>query len=97
LLKNKPIAVPWMAQPTSGLPVKLILITPGCVVSGSGLLAEAGHHVDHACRRPASSSRSARYSVDSRASLAGLTTIELPGASAGAIFQPASISGEFQG
>ncbi len=47
--------------------------------------------------KPASSNSSASASVDADENSDGLTTMVLPAASAGAIFQTASSSGEFHG
>lgn len=72
--------------------------TSGCLTSGSPtsrpkpvttLKTPAG--------TPACSTSSASSSVDAEENSDGFTTIVLPAASAGAIFQVASKSGEFQG
>ena len=80
-------------------PVKAILRPAGARTSGvADLGAEAGDDVDHAGRkaRPRRTS-SANSSVDAEVNSDGLITTVLPAASAGAIFQAVSSSGEFHG
>ena len=87
-----------MTRPVTSEPVKLILRTSGCSTSGvptsppkpvRTLKTPGGN--------PASSNKAANSSVDADVNSEGLTTTVQPAASAGAIFQLANISGEFQG
>ena len=63
----------------------------------AGDRAQTGHNVDHAVRHAGSAISSAIFSELSGVISAGFRTIQLPAASAGAIFQLVNISGKFHG
>ena len=89
----------WTAisRPTSGLPVKLSLSTPGWRTSAAPAVSpKPGTTLTTPPGKPTSSMSFAIHSVDRDASSAGLRTTALPAASAGPSFQDAMSAGAFQ-
>ena len=89
----------WTAisRPTSGLPVKLSLSTPGWRTSAAPAVSpKPGTTLTTPAGKPTSSMSFAIHSVDRDASSAGLRTTALPAASAGPSFQDAMSAGAFQ-
>lgn len=85
-------------RPVVSEPVKLILATSGCSTSGVPTSApKPVTTLNTPGGKPASSNSSANSSVDADVNSDGLMTRVQPAASAGAIFQVASSSGEFHG
>ena len=90
-----PAAIP---RPTSVEPVKAILATSGCSTSRCPqTLPGPATTFSTPSGSPASSAIRSSSSAVSGVSSAGLSTIVLPAASAGATFQEAITSGKFQG
>ena len=86
-----------ISRPTSGLPVKLSLSTPGWRTSAAPAVSpRPGTTLTTPAGKPTSSMSFAIHSVDSDASSAGLRTTALPAASAGPSFQEAMSAGAFQ-
>ena len=84
--------------PTSVDPVKVILSTPGCFTSAAPTLDPGpGRMLSTPGGRPASSASSPMRTAVRGVSCAGLSTTQLPAASAGAAFQPTMIIGKFHG
>src|SRR6059036_1708148 len=84
--------------PVTSEPVNVIFRTSGCSTSGEPTSApKPVTTLNTPGGRPASSNSSASASVDADVNSEGLMTIVQPAASAGAIFQVASSSGEFHG
>ncbi len=88
-----------IARPVCVEPVKAILSSPGCATSAAPARApNPGRTLrTPSGSRPASWISAASASADTGVSSAGLSTIALPPASAGAAFQLSMTSGEFQG
>ena len=90
-----PAAIP---RPTSVEPVKAILATSGCSTSRRPqTLPGPTTTFSTPSGRPASTAIRSSSIALSGVSSAGLSTIVLPAASAGATFQEAIVSGKFQG
>ncbi len=86
-----------MMRPTSGLPVKAILSTSSCSTSAAPVSPKPVTMLTTPGGMPASRQSSPSLSADSGDCSAGLSTVVLPQASAGASFQAAISSGKFQG
>ena len=84
--------------PTSVEPVNVILSTPGWRTSAAPVtLPGPGSTLSTPGGNPASSASSPMRTAVSGVSAAGLSTTQLPAASAGAHFQPTMIMGKFHG
>ena len=91
-------ALAAIARPTSVEPVKATFATSGMLDEARpDGPARAGDDVHHALGQPASQASCSKRRAVSGVSSAGLSTIVLPAASAGAIFQAAIVSGKFHG
>ena len=91
-------AVAWrMSRPTSVLPVKAILAMPGCAVRAWPTAPSPVTRLNTPAGRPTSWQISANSSAVSDVCSAGLKTMVLPQASAGATFQASISSGKFHG
>jgi hypothetical protein len=91
-------AVRITSLPTSVEPVKEILRTSGCRARAEPAAPPGpGTTLSTPGGKPASAASSARSRAESGVADAGLTTIELPTASAGATFQVVMAKGKFHG
>jgi hypothetical protein len=83
--------------PASVEPVKATLSTPGWATRWAPASRSPGTTLTTPAGTPAAASASAKTKFDSGASGAGLSTTVHPAASAGAVFQAASVTGAFHG
>jgi hypothetical protein len=87
-----------MRRPVAVLPVKAIFAISGCsAMYWPATLPRPGSMLTTPGGRPASAISSAMRSDESGVISAGFITMQLPAASAGAIFQLVNISGKFHG
>ena len=95
-LSARPALAP-ISRPTAVEPVNAILSTSGWSTSAAPVSPSPVTTLSTPSGMPASSASSPRRSAVSGVCSAGLSTIVLPAASAGASFQAAISSGKFQG